>query len=88
MLEIRNLSVRYGRHQALEGVSAKVGKGEICVILGANGAGKSSLLKAVAGTVRAGAGSEILMNGVSIAGMKAHQIVERGISLVPEGREP
>ena len=54
MLEIRNLSVRYGRHQALEGVSAKVGKGEICVILGANGAGKSSLLKAVAGTVRAG----------------------------------
>jgi branched-chain amino acid transport system ATP-binding protein len=86
MLEIKNLSVRYGRHQALEGVSAKVGKGEICVILGANGAGKSSLLKAVAGTVRAGAGSEILMNGVSIAGMKAHQIVERGISLVPEGR--
>ena len=86
MLEIRNLSVRYGRHQALEGVSAKVGKGEICVILGANGAGKSSLLKAVAGTVRVGPGSEILMNGVSITGMKAHQIVERGISLVPEGR--
>ena len=86
MLEIRNLSVRYGRHQALEGVSAKVGKGEICVILGANGAGKSSLLKAVAGTVRVGPGSEILMNGVSITGMKAHQIVERGIALVPEGR--
>lgn len=86
MLEIRNLSVRYGRHQALEGVSAKVGKGEICVILGANGAGKSSLLKAVAGTVRVGPGSEILMNGASITGMKAHQIVERGISLVPEGR--
>ena len=59
MLEIRNLSVRYGRHQALEGVSAKVDKGEICVILGANGAGKSSLLKAVAGTVRAEPGSEI-----------------------------
>ena len=67
MLEIRNLSVRYGRHQALDGVSAKVGKGEICVILGANGAGKSSLLKAIAGTVRAEPGSEILMNGVPIA---------------------
>ena len=86
MLEIRNLSVRYGRHQALEGVSAKVGKGEICVILGANGAGKSSLLKAVAGTVRVSPGSEILMNGASITGMKAHQIVEQGIALVSEGR--
>ena len=86
MLEIRNLSVRYGRHQALERVSAKIGKGEICVILGANGAGKSSLLKAVAGTVKAEPGSEIVMNGVSIAGMKAHRIVEQGIALVPEGR--
>ena len=64
MLEIRNLSVRYGRHQALDGVSAsKIDKGEICVILGANGAGKSSLLKAIAGTVRAEPGAEIVMNG-------------------------
>jgi branched-chain amino acid transport system ATP-binding protein len=86
MLEIRNLSVRYGRHRALDGVSAKIGKGEVCVILGANGAGKSSLLKAIAGTVKVEPGSEIVMNGVSIAGMKAHRIVERGIALVPEGR--
>jgi branched-chain amino acid transport system ATP-binding protein len=86
MLEIRNLSVRYGRHRALEGVSAKIGKGEVCVILGANGAGKSSLLKAIAGTVKVEPGSEIVMNGVSIASMKAHKIVERGIALVPEGR--
>lgn len=86
MLEIRNLSVRYGRHQALDGVSAKIDKGEICVILGANGAGKSSLLKAVAGTVKVEPGSEIVMNGVSITGMKAHRIVEQGIALVPEGR--
>ena len=86
MLEISNLSVRYGRHQALEGVSAKIVKGEICVILGANGAGKSTLLKAIAGTVRAEPGSRIVMNGVSIAGMKTHRIVEQGIALVPEGR--
>ena len=86
MLEISNLSVRYGRHQALDGVSRKIDKGEICVILGANGAGKSSLLKAIAGTVRAEPGSEIVMNGGSIAGMKAHRIVEQGIALVPEGR--
>jgi branched-chain amino acid transport system ATP-binding protein len=86
MLEVKNLSVRYGRHQALEQVSVKIGKGEICVILGANGAGKSSLLKAIAGTVRTEPGSEILMNGVAITGMKAHRIVEHGVALVPEGR--
>jgi branched-chain amino acid transport system ATP-binding protein len=86
MLEISNLSVRYGRHRALDGVSAHVAKGEICVILGANGAGKSSLLKAVAGTVKAEPGSEIRMNGDRITGMKAHRIVEQGIALVPEGR--
>jgi branched-chain amino acid transport system ATP-binding protein len=86
MLEVRNLSVRYGRHQALDHVSVKVDKGEICVILGANGAGKSSLLKAIAGTVRVGPGSEIVMNGKPITGMKAHLIVEEGVALVPEGR--
>lgn len=86
MLETKNLSVRYGRHQALDHVSVKVDKGEICVILGANGAGKSSLLKAIAGTVRAEPGSEIVMNGKPITGMKAHLIVEEGVALVPEGR--
>ena len=86
MLEISNLSVRYGRHRALDGVSATIAKGEICVILGANGAGKSSLLKAIAGTVAVEPGSEIRMNGARITGMKAHRIVEHGIALVPEGR--
>jgi branched-chain amino acid transport system ATP-binding protein len=86
MLEIRNVGVRYGHHLALEGVSAKVEKGEICVILGANGAGKSSLLKAISGMVKVEAGSEIVMNGKTITGMKPHRIVEEGIALVPEGR--
>ncbi len=86
MLEVRNLSIRYGRHQALDHVSVKVDKGEVCVILGANGAGKSSLLKAIAGTVRVEPGSEIVMNGRPITGMKAHLIVEEGVALVPEGR--
>ncbi|ARP97681.1 ABC-type branched-subunit amino acid transport system ATPase component [Pseudorhodoplanes sinuspersici] len=86
MLEVLNLSVRYGRHQALSGVSTSITKGEVCVILGANGAGKSSLLKAIAGMVKVEPGSEIRMNGDRITGMKAHRIVEKGIALVPEGR--
>jgi branched-chain amino acid transport system ATP-binding protein len=86
MLEVTNLGVRYGRHVALHGVSAKVGKGEICVVLGANGAGKSSMLKAIAGMVKTESGSAITMNGRPISGMKPHLIVEEGIALVPEGR--
>ena len=85
MLEVKNLAVTYGRHRALEGVSLKVEKGEICVILGANGAGKSSLLKAIAGMVKADAG-EVFMNGRTVTRAKPHLIVEEGIALVPEGR--
>jgi branched-chain amino acid transport system ATP-binding protein len=86
MLEVENLAVRYGPHVALSGVSARVGKGEICVVLGANGAGKSSLLKAIAGMVKAEPGGRVTMNGRPISGMKPHLIVEEGIALVPEGR--
>jgi branched-chain amino acid transport system ATP-binding protein len=86
MLEVKNLAVRYGRHAALQGVSAHVKKGEICVILGANGAGKSTFLKAAAGLVKAEPKTEIFMNGKKISGMPAHLIVEEGIALVPEGR--
>lgn len=85
MLEVRDLCVSYGRHRALAGVDLRVGKGEICVILGANGAGKSSLLKAIAGMVSVASG-EVVMNGKTVTTMQAHQIVEEGIALVPEGR--
>ncbi len=86
MLEVENVSVSYGRHRALEGTSIKIGKGEICVILGANGAGKSTVVKTIAGMVHAEAGSRVVMNGKPITGMKPHRIVEEGIALVPEGR--
>ncbi len=86
MLEVHDLGVRYGRHIALHGVSLKIAKGEICVMLGANGAGKSSLLKAIAGMVEAAPGTTTNMNGKPITTMKAHKIVEEGIALVPEGR--
>lgn len=86
MLEIKNLSVRYGQHQALDRVTARVEKGSICVILGANGAGKSSLLKAIAGILRVEPGSEVAMNGRSIVGTSVNLVVERGVAIVPEGR--
>lgn len=86
MLEVNNLGVRYGRHTALQGVSLRVQKGEISVMLGANGAGKSSLLKAVAGIVPAEPGTEVRINSRTISGLDAHLIVEQGIALVPEGR--
>ena len=86
MLEVRNVSVSYGRHRALENASLRVDKGEICVILGANGAGKSTLLKTIGGMARAEPGGAIVMNGKDITKLKAHRIVEEGIALVPEGR--
>ena len=85
MLEVRALSLSYGKHRALDGVDIEVAKGETVVILGANGAGKSSLLKAIAGLERADGGT-IALNGKDLDSLPAHQIVERGIALVPEGR--
>lgn len=86
MLETRNLSLRYGRHLALNDVSIRIAEGETVVILGANGAGKSSLLKAIAGLAKAEAGSDVLLDGQSILGTRPHLIPEAGIALVPEGR--
>ena len=86
MLEARDLSVAYGAHRALDAVSLTVASGEIVVILGANGAGKSTLLKAIGGLVAVGAKSAIVFDGQDIARLKPHQIVETGLTLVPEGR--
>lgn len=86
MLEIRNLSISYGRHRAVENVSAVVSMGEIVVMLGANGAGKSTLLRAVGGQTRAMPGGTVLMDGMDITHRPSHEIVEFGIALVPEDR--
>lgn len=86
MLEVRDLSVRYAQHRALEDVTIRVVPGELAVILGANGAGKSSLLKAVAGICEGDVAGSVTMNGEAIVGLPPHRIVEAGIALVPEGR--
>jgi branched-chain amino acid transport system ATP-binding protein len=86
MLEARNVSVFYGRHQALQDVSATISKGEIVVMLGANGAGKSTFLRAVAGQTRKVDGATVLMDGADITHRQPYEIVETGVALVPEDR--
>ena len=97
MLECRDLSVFYGFHQALDGVSINIKSGEIVAILGANGAGKTTLLRAIAGLIDFDDDddyeehyekyqNEILFNGESIFDWDPHEVVELGLSLVPEGR--
>src|SRR5262245_21481705 len=86
MLEVAGLSVRYGKHLALADAAFSVGRGEIVVLLGANGAGKSSCLKALAGVVTPAPGAHIRLDGEELAHLPAHAIVEKGLVLVPEDR--
>jgi branched-chain amino acid transport system ATP-binding protein len=85
MLEIKNLAVSYGVISAVQGISLEVKPGSIVTLIGANGAGKSTTLRAISGLVKPRAG-EIRFNGRNIAGLPAHEIVELGLSHVPEGR--
>jgi branched-chain amino acid transport system ATP-binding protein len=84
-LEVSDLHVRYGRIHAVRGVSLSVGPGEIVAVLGANGAGKSSLLKALLGLQPASDG-RILLDGVDITAWTPSRRVRRALALVPEGR--
>lgn len=86
MLELDNVTVRYGQHQALEKASVHVSKGEIVVILGANGAGKSTLLKAASGICEGVVAGDIRLDGTDLAGLAPNRIVDAGLALVPEGR--
>ncbi|WP_341911094.1 ABC transporter ATP-binding protein [Ferrovibrio terrae] len=86
MLEIANLSVSYGKHRAVDDVSLTVAQSEIVVILGANGSGKTSLLKTVGGIQLATGGARVMLNGTDLTRLRAHSIVEAGLALVPEGR--
>ena len=85
ILEIKDLYVSYGGIEAVKGISLDVPKGEIVTLIGANGAGKSTTLKTVAGLIKPKS-AQILFNGVNIAGKTPDEIVKSGITLVPEGR--
>ncbi|WP_425993397.1 ABC transporter ATP-binding protein [Afipia sp. DC4300-2b1] len=85
LLEINDLIVLYGEIEALRGVSLKVEQGQVVTLLGSNGAGKSTTLRAISGLAKPAAG-EILFDGKSIVGLGPEAIVRLGISHVPEGR--
>lgn len=85
MLQVKDLSISYGAIQAVRHVDFEVKKGEIVTLIGANGAGKSTILKTISGIVKPQSGS-IEYQDESLVGKKAPQIVAAGISQVPEGR--
>lgn len=85
ILEIKDLNVRFGGIQAVDDISMGVKKGKIVTLIGANGAGKSTILRSVSGIVKPEHG-EILFEGENILGLSPDKIVAKGITLVPEGR--
>ncbi|NCB36915.1 MAG: ABC transporter ATP-binding protein, partial [Clostridia bacterium] len=85
MLEIKDLQVSYGGIEALRGISLNVDQNEIVTLIGANGAGKSSTLRAISGLVMP-KGGKITFQGEDITRMDTQQVVERGLIMVPEGR--
>ncbi|MEW6265283.1 MAG: ABC transporter ATP-binding protein [Thermodesulfobacteriota bacterium] len=85
MLEVQNIHTYYGRIHALQNVSLRLDKGEIVTIIGANGAGKSTMLKTISGLVRPRRGT-IHLEDEDLTLLKPHQIVMRGMAQVPEGR--
>jgi branched-chain amino acid transport system ATP-binding protein len=86
MIELRDISASYGRVPAIGGVTIDVGEGEAVGLLGANGAGKSTTLRAISGLVQLTAGS-ITFRGHDITSLPPHRITELGIAHVPEGRQ-
>ena len=84
-MEIKDIHVSYGGIEALKGISFSVEKGQIVTLIGANGAGKSTTLRAISGLVPLSGGS-IVYDGHQISGMSTQKIVASGIGLVPEGR--
>ncbi|MFD2025669.1 ABC transporter ATP-binding protein [Promicromonospora aerolata] len=86
VLEVENLSVRYGRVEAVRDVSFSVAEGSLVTLVGANGAGKSTIINAVSGIVRPH-GGRVRFRGADITRAPAHKLVARGLVQVPEGRQ-
>src|SRR5262245_38501076 len=85
LLELRDLEVRYGGIRAVKGISLEVAQGELVCLIGANGAGKSTTLKAICGLAPVYAGN-VRYDGAEISRARVHELPRRGLVLVPEGR--
>lgn len=85
LLEVRDMTVAYGRIEALHGVSIEVAEGELVTLIGANGAGKTTTMRAISG-IRPLARGSVIFDGVDITRMKPHLRVKEGIVQAPEGR--
>ena len=85
MLKVDNLEVAYGNIKAIKGITLEVNKGEIVTLIGSNGAGKSTTLRAISGLLKPRSGS-ITFNGERIDGVEGHEVVKKGICHSPEGR--
>jgi branched-chain amino acid transport system ATP-binding protein len=86
LLSVKGLVVRYGQVEALHGVSMDVYPGEIVALIGSNGAGKSTTLRAISGMIRAESGS-VIFDGQDVTNLRSDQIVRRGLAHIPEGRQ-
>lgn len=86
LLELSNIVAGYGHITALKGISLSVPEGKIVTLIGANGAGKSTTMKTIMGIIKAQEG-DVTFEGTSLKGKKSYQVVDAGISLVPEGRQ-
>ena len=85
ILDVKGLEVNYGLIKAVKGVSFEVGKGEIVSLIGANGAGKTTIMHALGGIIPKAAGT-VTFDGVNVTGTLAHKLVNLGMAQVPEGR--
>ena len=86
VLSVADLVVNYGQVEALHGISLEVRRGEVVALIGSNGAGKSTTLRAISGMIRPAAG-RIVFEGRDIAGLPSHEVVRLGLVHVPEGRQ-
>ena len=86
MFEVRNLSAAYGQSEVLHGIDLSVGRGEIVVLVGRNGMGKSTLMKSLIGVMPARSG-QIFVDGTEVTKLPSHRRVARGLAYVPQGRQ-
>lgn len=86
LLEIKNLHVYYGHIHALKGINLTVDEGEVVTLIGSNGAGKTTTLRAISGLLKTTEDTSVMYDGTELRQLRPHQIVEKGVIHVPEGR--